>query len=144
MLCHGTTLSFNSFTSILTSERTFVGEVWVNCTYRGRYNILLSWRKCFIKNHLKAHIFMMFQDMCINCGKCYMSCNDSGYQAISFDPLTHIPHVTDDCTGCNLCLSVCPIPECIQMVKRNESKVPNRHPDILQEFEMHHSILLSQ
>ena len=41
----------------------------------------------------------MLQDMCINCGKCYMTCNDSGYQAISFDAETHLPRVTDDCTG---------------------------------------------
>jgi len=37
--------------------------------------------------------------MCINCGKCYLACNDSGYQAISFDAQTHLPRVTDDCTG---------------------------------------------
>jgi len=37
--------------------------------------------------------------MCINCGKCFMACNDSGYQAISFDAQTHLPRVTDDCTG---------------------------------------------
>ena len=37
--------------------------------------------------------------MCINCGKCYMTCNDSGYQAIKFDPETHLPSVTDECTG---------------------------------------------
>ena len=49
------------------------------------------------------------EDLCINCGKCYMTCNDCGYQAISFDPQTHLPHVTDDCTGCTLCFSVCPI-----------------------------------
>ena len=41
--------------------------------------------------------------MCINCGKCYMACNDSGYQAIHFDPNTHLPVVTEDCTGCTLC-----------------------------------------
>lgn len=51
--------------------------------------------------------------MCINCGKCYMACADSGYQAIKFDSKTHIPLVTDDCTGCTLCLSVCPIIDCI-------------------------------
>lgn len=28
-----------------------------------------------------------------------MTCADSGYQAITFDADTHIPHVTDDCTG---------------------------------------------
>ena len=43
--------------------------------------------------------------MCINCGKCYMACNDSGYQAINFDAKTHLPKVTKDCTGCTLCLS---------------------------------------
>ncbi|CAD1479183.1 unnamed protein product, partial [Heterotrigona itama] len=33
--------------------------------------------------------------------------------SIKFDPETHIPLVTDDCTGCTLCLSVCPIIDCI-------------------------------
>ncbi|ETN76209.1 4Fe-4S binding domain protein [Necator americanus] len=43
-------------------------------------------------------------DMCINCGKCYMTCNDSGYQAISFNQVSHQPKVIDDdCTGCALC-----------------------------------------
>lgn len=54
------------------------------------------------------------QDLCINCGKCYMACADSGYQAIEFDKKTHRAHVTDDCTGCTLCLSVCPIIDCIR------------------------------
>lgn len=49
------------------------------------------------------------EEMCINCGKCYLTCNDTAYQAITFDPKTHIPFVTDKCTGCTLCVSVCPI-----------------------------------
>ncbi|CAF3272577.1 unnamed protein product [Rotaria socialis] len=57
-------------------------------------------------------------DLCVNCGKCYMTCNDSGYQAITFDPVTHIPYITEDCTGCTLCVSVCPIIDCITMVPR--------------------------
>lgn len=61
-----------------------------------------------------SFLILFFQDMCINCGKCYMTCNDSGYQAIHFDKDTHIPKVNDDCTGCTLCLSVCPIIDCIQ------------------------------
>jgi len=55
-----------------------------------------------------------------------MTCNDSGYQAILFDADTHLPHVTQDCTGCTLCLSVCPIPDCITMVHRSLPYVPNR------------------
>ncbi|RVE62031.1 hypothetical protein OJAV_G00173250 [Oryzias javanicus] len=66
------------------------------------------------------------EDMCINCGKCYMTCNDSGYQAIKFDPETHLPVVTDSCTGCTLCLTVCPIIDCIQMVTRKTPHVPQR------------------
>jgi len=49
------------------------------------------------------------EDLCINCGKCYMTCNDCGYQAITFDAQTHLPYVTEDCTGCTLCFSVCPV-----------------------------------
>ena len=32
-------------------------------------------------------VALIEDDMCINCGKCYMTCNDSGYQAIKFDPV---------------------------------------------------------
>ncbi|KAK5973245.1 Dihydropyrimidine dehydrogenase [NADP(+)] [Trichostrongylus colubriformis] len=49
-------------------------------------------------------VALIDDDMCINCGKCYMTCNDSGYQAISFNKQTHLPKVNeDDCTGCTLC-----------------------------------------
>ncbi len=64
--------------------------------------------------------------MCINCGKCYMTCNDSGYQAITFDPETHLPFVTDDCTGCTLCVSVCPIIDCVTMTEKLTPHKPKR------------------
>ncbi|CAG4990690.1 unnamed protein product [Colias eurytheme] len=73
-------------------------------------------------DNTKQVVALIDDDMCINCGKCYMACADSGYQAIDFDPETHIPHVTDDCTGCTLCLSVCPIIDCISMVPK---KIPH-------------------
>ncbi|EZA58247.1 hypothetical protein DMN91_006467 [Ooceraea biroi] len=71
-------------------------------------------------------VALIDDDMCINCGKCYMACADSGYQAIIFDPKTHIPSVTDDCTGCTLCLSVCPIIDCITMVPKTIPHVIKR------------------
>lgn len=49
-------------------------------------------------------------DLCVNCGKCYMTCLDSGYQAITFDTHAHKPEITPDCTGCGLCFAVCPVP----------------------------------
>ncbi|XP_033210054.1 dihydropyrimidine dehydrogenase [NADP(+)] [Belonocnema kinseyi] len=74
----------------------------------------------------KQVVALIDDDMCINCGKCYMACADSGYQAIKFDPKTHIPEVTDDCTGCTLCLSVCPIIDCITMVPKTIPHVIKR------------------
>lgn len=73
-------------------------------------------------------------DLCINCGKCYMTCNDNGYQAINFDEMTHIPEiVTEDCTGCTLCVSVCPVIDCITMVDREGPYVPKRGIPIVGE-----------
>ncbi|XP_028139535.1 dihydropyrimidine dehydrogenase [NADP(+)]-like isoform X2 [Diabrotica virgifera virgifera] len=77
-------------------------------------------------NNKEQVVALIDDDMCINCGKCYMACNDSGYQAIHFDPETHIPRVNDDCTGCTLCLSVCPIIDCITMVPRTIPHVIKR------------------
>lgn len=69
-------------------------------------------------DNTKQVVALINDDMCINCGKCYMTCNDSGYQAIAFDPQLHLPRVNDDCTGCTLCASVCPIIDCITMVPK--------------------------
>ncbi|XP_052776555.1 dihydropyrimidine dehydrogenase [NADP(+)]-like isoform X2 [Mya arenaria] len=77
-------------------------------------------------NNREQVVALIDEDMCINCGKCYMTCNDSGYQAIVFDPETHLPKVNADCTGCTLCLSVCPIIDCIKMVTRTTPYVPKR------------------
>lgn len=83
----------------------------------GNYNSL---------NNKQQVVALVNDELCINCGKCYMTCNDSGYQAISFDADTHIPTITEDCTGCTLCASVCPIPDCITMVPREIPYIPNR------------------
>ncbi|KAL7298762.1 hypothetical protein TKK_0008508 [Trichogramma kaykai] len=87
----------------------------------------LSNIKPYVKlDNSKQVVALIDDDMCINCGKCYMACADSGYQAIKFDAATHIPKVTDDCTGCTLCLSVCPIIDCITMVPKQIPHVIKR------------------
>lgn len=77
-------------------------------------------------NNKEQQVALIDEEACVNCGKCYMVCNDSGYQAITFDKETHLAHVTDECTGCTLCVSVCPIPECIVMVPRTDDYKPKR------------------
>ena len=76
-------------------------------------------------------VALIDEEMCTNCGKCYMTCNDSGYQAITFDAKTHLPHVTKDCTGCTLCVSVCPIIDCIKMVERTTPYKPKRGTELV-------------
>jgi dihydropyrimidine dehydrogenase (NAD+) subunit PreA len=48
-------------------------------------------------------------DKCIGCGRCYISCQDGGHQAISFDVDTRKPHIIGKkCVGCHLCRLICP------------------------------------
>jgi len=58
-------------------------------------------------------------DLCINCGRCMLTCNDTGYQAISFSTDSHAVEITDSCTGCGLCGAVCPVAGCIDFVARD-------------------------
>ena len=53
------------------------------------------------------------------------------------DPVTHFTEVVEeDCTGCTLCLSVCPINDCITMVPRGSSYDPDRGVELGQPFSM--------
>ena len=50
------------------------------------------------------------RELCIGCGRCYVSCMDGGHQAITFDPTTRQPRIVGTkCVGCHLCRLVCPV-----------------------------------
>ncbi len=57
------------------------------------------------------------QDSCIQCGRCHIACEDSSHQAITAtrDGQRHFEVKDADCVGCNLCVIVCPVPECITL-----------------------------
>jgi len=64
-------------------------------------------------------------DKCINCNKCYISCEDTAHQAIKMVPepvgSAHPYRLEVDakaCVGCNLCYEVCPV-DAITMVPQN-------------------------
>ena len=51
----------------------------------------------------------MDREKCIGCGRCYISCQDGGHQAITFDKETRQPHIVGTkCVGCHLCRLICP------------------------------------
>lgn len=62
------------------------------------------------------------QDACIKCGRCYAACEDTSHQAImkEKDGVRHFEVMDDECVACNLCVEVCPVPECITMVEQTK------------------------
>ena len=66
-------------------------------------------------NHVdKAYID---QDLCIQCGRCHIACEDTSHQAITatLNGKRHFEVIDAECVGCNLCVSVCPVEHCITM-----------------------------
>ena len=57
------------------------------------------------------------QDSCIQCGRCHIACEDTSHQAITHtkDGKRFFEVKEDECVGCNLCVTVCPVPECITL-----------------------------
>ncbi|MEM7433297.1 MAG: NAD-dependent dihydropyrimidine dehydrogenase subunit PreA [Pseudomonadota bacterium] len=57
------------------------------------------------------------QDLCIKCGRCHIVCEDTSHQAITntVDGERHFQVIDAECVGCNLCVSVCPVDNCITM-----------------------------
>jgi dihydropyrimidine dehydrogenase (NAD+) subunit PreA len=57
------------------------------------------------------------QDLCIKCGRCHVVCEDTSHQAITHtvDGERRFEVIDEECVGCNLCVSVCPVDSCITM-----------------------------
>lgn len=59
------------------------------------------------------------QDLCIQCGKCHIACEDTSHQSIAAlraDGQRRYEVIEEECVGCNLCMHVCPVDNCITMV----------------------------
>ena len=68
------------------------------------------------------------QDKCIKCGRCHIACEDTSHQAISqtIDGKRGFEVIDEECVGCNLCVSVCPVEDCITMEKLAPGKLDER------------------
>ena len=66
------------------------------------------------------------QDLCIKCGRCYAACEDTSHQAIfnEKDGKRHFEVNDAECVACNLCVEVCPVDNCITMVRQTEGTDP--------------------
>ena len=66
-------------------------------------------------NHVEKAVIN--QDSCIQCGRCHVVCEDTSHQAIFAikDGRRHFEVNDAECVGCNLCVSICPVPDTITM-----------------------------
>ena len=57
------------------------------------------------------------QELCIKCGRCHIVCEDASHQAITsqVNGERYFEVIDEECIGCNLCVSVCPVDSCITM-----------------------------
>ncbi|MDH5556408.1 MAG: 4Fe-4S binding protein, partial [Alphaproteobacteria bacterium] len=86
----------------------FVGAAVPNVT---------DWQYLNLNYVVKAKIN---QDLCIKCGRCHIVCEDTSHQAITDmkDGARYFDVKDEECVGCNLCASVCPVEGCIEMVRQ--------------------------
>ncbi|MBS0317073.1 MAG: NAD-dependent dihydropyrimidine dehydrogenase subunit PreA [Proteobacteria bacterium] len=75
---------------------------------------ITSWSKLDMNHVDKA---VINQDTCIQCGRCHVVCEDTSHQAITAtkDGQRHFEINEAECVGCNLCVSICPVPNTITM-----------------------------
>ena len=94
--------------------------------FRGRaLPSVTEWRYLNLNHISKA---VINQDSCIQCGRCYIACEDTAHQAITAvkDGQRHFEVKEDECVGCNLCVTVCPVPECITLRDLQPGEIDQR------------------
>lgn len=93
-----------------TSVDQFVGMAVPNVT---------DWQYLNLNYVVKAKID---QESCIKCGRCHIVCEDTSHQAIWAEKggVRHFEVNDAECVGCNLCVSVCPVENCITMEQQTD------------------------
>lgn len=67
-------------------------------------------------------------DICINCNKCHIACEDAAHQCIDIlqdaNGNDYLQVREEECVGCNLCSIVCPVEGAIDMVELPRTEPP--------------------
>jgi len=84
---------------------------------------VVNWEKLNLNFITKA---VIDQDQCIKCGRCYIACEDTSHQAITLevDGQRKFEVIDEECVGCNLCVSVCPVEGCITLQQMTKGTDP--------------------
>ena len=92
-----------------------------------------DWQELNLNYIAKAKID---QDLCIQCGRCHIVCEDTSHQAITakINGTRRFEVIDKECVGCNLCVSVCPVDNCITMEAMTEGVDPRTDQPISTEY----------
>lgn len=90
-----------------------------------------DWQFLNLNYITKAHID---QNKCISCGRCHIACEDTSHQAImkEKDGKRHFEVMDDECVGCNLCVNVCPVEDCITMIQLEPGMLDERTKKVVE------------
>ncbi len=84
-----------------------------------------DWGNVNLNHQVVANIHT---DVCINCNKCHIACEDTAHQCIErFVDGNGAPYLKvneEECVGCNLCAIVCPVDGAIDMVVKENGLPP--------------------
>ena len=103
------------------SVESIVGRAIPNCS---------DWSQLNLNYVAKARINA---DLCIGCGRCYAACEDTSHQAIAMKPGRVFEVIDAECVACNLCIDVCPVENCIDMVAMTPGMVDPRTGKVVQK-----------
>ena len=81
-----------------------------------------NWGELDLNYKIVANIH---QELCIKCGLCHIACEDTSHQSIfALKEGGKRKYVIneDECVGCNLCMHVCPVEDCITMEERDKGQ----------------------
>ena len=103
------------------STADFIGMAVPNVT---------DWQYLNLNYVAKAQIS---QDDCIKCGRCYAACEDTSHQAIAMSADRVFTVKDEECVACNLCVDVCPVENCISMVRMSPGQVDPRTGKVVEK-----------
>lgn len=102
--------------------------------FRGRaIPSITDWQYLNLNYVAKAEIN---QDLCIQCGRCHIVCEDTSHQAIFARVNGKRQFVVNEaeCVGCNLCVLVCPVEGCITLEHKVAGVDPRTGLDYARPF----------